>query len=519
MPSLATLLSDFARLAAPSVVAALWQGLAIATALALCLHFSPRLAAAQRFHLWAAAFALVAFLPFAPLAAGHLLPSGTVAAASPTRPWFAVDVRWTWVLAALWLTASALRALDLALHTVRLRSLWRKAQPVPPAALASVLGEYEAQSLPVFTTQQLDRPSVIGFFAPRILIPAWLLARLTPGELRQIVLHEREHLRRRDDWTNLLQKLCLVLFPLNPALWWIDRRLASEREMACDEGVIRITRAPRAYAACLASLAESRLAQRAQALSLGIFSHRPELVRRVHSILAGTRSLNPAAATALFAALGLGLAGGAWQLARCPQLVAFVSAQPTETAHILTGPGDALLPTEPRHGLASVHATPAMARMHTVQPHRVAPAAAPAPQLATALQPEMQPSAVAIATGASVPADRPAQPARVVILAEWREVQIYHAATRPTSDYDTGEDSSPAAGQITVTRLVLRVAPGAGNTTVSDVAPAAPAANAQSAQPLPPNASRPKPAAPAAQHKASPPPFFPFGDGWFAFQL
>ena len=79
---------------------------------------------------------------------------------------------------------------------------------------------------------------MIGFFKPRILIPDWLFARLTSGELEQIVLHEAEHLRRRDDWTNLFQKLCLVFFPLNPALMWIEHRLCREREMACDDGVI-----------------------------------------------------------------------------------------------------------------------------------------------------------------------------------------------------------------------------------------------------------------------------------------
>ncbi len=54
---------------------------------------------------------------------------------------------------------------------------------------------------------------MIGFFAPRILIPEWLYLRLTPGELEQVVLHEAEHLRRRDDWTNLLQKLAWFCFP------------------------------------------------------------------------------------------------------------------------------------------------------------------------------------------------------------------------------------------------------------------------------------------------------------------
>ena len=176
---------------------------------------------------------------------------------------------------------------SLALHSVRLRRLWKAARPVEvSAALVDALEDVRGGRVEICTTQSLDRPSVIGFLAPRILIPAWLMAGLTQGELEQIVLHEAEHLRRRDDWTNLAQKLALVVFPLNPALVWMEHRLCREREMACDEGVVRITNAPRAYAACLASLAERGLERRqAEALSLGAWQRRPELVHRVHGIL------------------------------------------------------------------------------------------------------------------------------------------------------------------------------------------------------------------------------------------
>ncbi len=174
------------------------------------------------------------------------------------------------------------------------------------------------------TTTRLQRPSVIGFLRPRILIPDWLLKSLTGGELEQIVLHETEHLRRGDDWTNLLQKLCLVLFPLNPALAWMERRLCREREMACDEGVVRSTHAPRAYAACLASLAERGLERRTEALSLGVWQRRPELADRVHSILRCKHRLSPLGARALLGVLSGCLLFGAVELARCPQMIAFV---------------------------------------------------------------------------------------------------------------------------------------------------------------------------------------------------
>ncbi len=219
-------------------------------------------------------------------------------------------------------------AASLAVHSMRLRRLWKAARPVEVSAtLAAALGDVRGGRVTICTTEMLDRPSVIGFLAPRILIPAWLMARLTPGELEQIVLHEAEHLRRRDDWTNLAQKLALVAFPLNPALAWMEHRLCREREMACDEGVVRITKAPRAYAACLASLAERGLERRAEALSLGAWHRRSELVHRVHGILLRKRGLSKAAAGALLGAVGCALVAGSVEMARCPQLVAFVPEQ------------------------------------------------------------------------------------------------------------------------------------------------------------------------------------------------
>jgi len=333
----------FAQAAAPTAVADLWQGAAVAVALALCLRLAPRVSAACRFALWAAGFAMVAGLPFLPLI-GHSLfgHSGGASAAmtiseAATKPWLHLDIHWAFILAAVWVAASAFRAGELAFHTLRLRRLWKAATPVEievgvnSRVRETLAAVSNAGRIEICTTRDLDCPSVIGFFAPRILIPEWLFSRLTPGELEQVVLHETEHLRRRDDWTNLLQKLALVLFPLNPALAWMERRLCREREMACDEGVVRRTQAPRAYAACLTTLAERGLQQRellrrAHALSLGAFTRRPELVQRVHSILRRKRALNPLAAGALVGVAGFGLVVGALGLSRSPQLVAFVAA-------------------------------------------------------------------------------------------------------------------------------------------------------------------------------------------------
>ncbi len=326
----------FSQAAAPVVVAALWQSAVLACGLAVGLRLVPRASAAHRFAVWSAGFAAVATLPFLPLllalrGQGSASVAQNVTAAA-TRPWFDVGIGWSLVVGALWIAASVARAADLGFHSWRLRKLWKRANPLEAnevtRALAAGLSARCGRRVEVCTTRELDRPSVIGFFRPRILIPEWLLGRLTAKELEQVVLHEAEHLRRRDDWTNLAQKMCLVVFPLNPALAWMERRLCREREMACDEGVVRVTRAPRAYAACLASLAERRmerrLARRAEALSLGAWRGRPELVERVHRILRRGQGLSPWMSMALVGSLGCGLAVGSVELARCPQLVAFV---------------------------------------------------------------------------------------------------------------------------------------------------------------------------------------------------
>ena len=103
--------------------------------------------------------------------------------------------------------------------------------------------------------------------------------------MAQIVLHELEHLRRRDDWLNLIQKVGLVFFPLNPGLLWVDRKLSVERELACDAGVVASTAQPFEYARCLTRLAEHRSRYRRLALSLAAWSRQSEVGRRIMSLL------------------------------------------------------------------------------------------------------------------------------------------------------------------------------------------------------------------------------------------
>jgi beta-lactamase regulating signal transducer with metallopeptidase domain len=503
---------SLAESAAPLAVTALWQGIAVASALAICLRLAPRMSAAHRFLLWFSGFVALVCLPILPVlfsrtAAGSAgIPSGL--AGAPAGPWLQLDIRWSLAIAAIWAAAAIVRAVDLAIHSLRLRKFWKTATPVDlaeitVASLACLNQLPGRRRVQVCTTRQLDRPSVIGFFAPRILIPEWLLTRLTPGELRQIVLHEAEHLRRGDDWTNLFQKLCMVLFPLNPALWWMERRLCAEREMACDDGVVRITQAPRAYAACLTSLAERGIRRRAEALSLGAWQRRPELVHRVHSILGRSQALSPMATRALFGALSCGLVFGSVELARCPQLVAFVPAHQAQVAQahaqfqaphlvraayvpvrkssaVRASSGfraenvKALLPTGRPVSQASLRRPATGAKelkTSFTQVASSAPSNAPKEEMLKAEMPSQE---------TNTPQVKQPRAQQWVVLTAWEQVQISSRGVAPLSDYDSADECTdqPAANsriqpngqaatqstsqpgtQITVTRLIFRVIP------------------------------------------------------------
>jgi beta-lactamase regulating signal transducer with metallopeptidase domain len=374
-----TFANPFISSMAAAFLSSLWQGMAIACALSICMRFVPRISAASRFAVWAAGFLVTASLPVLPLFA--IGASKTIHAATASglaiasSPLLQLDLRWSLVIVGLWAAATIFRAVDLVIHVARLRKLWKTATPIAISEkLAGITAHLGRARVQICSTQMLERPSVIGFFAPRILIPEWLLNRLTAEELEQVVLHEAEHLRRRDDWTNLAQKLLMVAFPLNPVLWWMERRLYREREMACDEGVVQVTRAPRAYAACLASLAERGLQHRAEALSLGAWQRRSELVHRVHGILLRKQTLRPVASAALVGTLGCGLVAGSVELVRCPQLVAFVPSQKIDVASVakqdvvpVSAQGDAVFID--KHYLApGYHAVKAKALMPVAQP-------------------------------------------------------------------------------------------------------------------------------------------------------
>jgi beta-lactamase regulating signal transducer with metallopeptidase domain len=329
---------NLSQIAASSLLSGIWQGILLAAGVGLLLRFIPKTTATFRFTIWTTLFLVLAFLPFLNAFSAASNRNLETHGSMVRSPMVQLDIRWSFAIAALWALFSLIRAVKLTISAFRLRQIWKRAIPVATDAGWSTTPSDGLRAAQLCTSIEVDRPSMIGFFSPRILIPTWLFEKLTPSELKQIVLHEMGHLRRADDWINLIQKLALALFPLNPALIWIEKRLCFEREIACDDAVLRFTKAPKAYATCLTSLAERSLDHRATSLSLGAWEKQSELSRRVHNILRHAEGMSRPQATVFLCVLVLALLGGTVGLVRCPQFVSFSGPQTAIHAEALSSP-------------------------------------------------------------------------------------------------------------------------------------------------------------------------------------
>jgi bla regulator protein BlaR1 len=102
--------------------------------------------------------------------------------------------------------------------------------------------------IPVKSLQRNMEPGVFGIFRPVLLLPQGIEERLSPAQFEAIVAHELIHVRRRDNLTAAIHMAVEAVFWFYPLLWWIGRRLAEEREFACDEEVLLLRNDPDAYA-------------------------------------------------------------------------------------------------------------------------------------------------------------------------------------------------------------------------------------------------------------------------------
>jgi len=205
-----------------------------------------------------------------------------------------------------------------------------------------------------------------------------VLQELSADELKVVLLHEFAHLRRFDDWTNLLQKVVRTIFFFHPAVWWIEKKLSLEREMACDEVVLAQTENRQAYAECLVSLAEKSFVQRGLALAQAAIGRARDTSLRLARILDGNRPNSARLFRPAFGVVAVLAVGGLFVLPNAPRLVAFRDTAPAPITAITAAERvpqvwqAAVVPVGARVDEAHVYPAVARKRMPTVRSNRPA---------------------------------------------------------------------------------------------------------------------------------------------------
>ncbi len=273
-----------------------------------------------RFAVWFAALVGIAALPMI----------GT-AGVSGAGAKLALPESWAVVALAMWAAVSTVLLGRVGVGLWSLRKLRRGSAAIGRAEqgmdpLFETLEKFSGgRNVVLLRSSHLRVPTAVGFFAPAVILPDWALRDLSGAELNAVVLHEVAHLRRRDDWTNLAQQVLKAVFFFHPAVWWIERKLTLEREMACDSFVLARTDNPHAYAECLVSLAEKSFLRRGLSMAQALVGRVRQTSLRVAEILSfGLTGQKTSGAgkpvLGLVAVLALASVG---EITRIPQLVAF----------------------------------------------------------------------------------------------------------------------------------------------------------------------------------------------------
>lgn len=201
---------------------------------------------------------------------GAFSVEGDVGAATPKAPdpfsWTTRAARRAKPIAIItWLAGIAFFAIRILLASLRLSQAVRRTPRVTdPRVLRlvqscctemSIRRPPEARQLPAGAS-----PALVGFLRPKILLPLHVLDAMADHELRLILLHELAHVRRRDVLINWLATLVAIVHWANPAVWVVLWRMRTERELACDELVLKVGRddhAGQTYARTILKLVEA----------------------------------------------------------------------------------------------------------------------------------------------------------------------------------------------------------------------------------------------------------------------
>lgn len=245
----------------------LWQGCVVALALFVMLRLLERARANVRYVVCWVALLLILVLPALSWLGTNTPRPDALSSITVNAIVSVPDAWWTSsaVLAAAWMVWVSVYIIRFVWAMIGLYRARARSQPFPPQA-ESLLCHWrhvrdEGRRPELVLSDSVSTAAVLGCGTPMIAVAPSLVTTLDADELDRVLIHEWAHVQRRDDLVNIPQIVIRIVAGFHPAVWWIDRRLHVEREIACDEMVVAVTGSPKSYAECLVKLASVRGAE------------------------------------------------------------------------------------------------------------------------------------------------------------------------------------------------------------------------------------------------------------------
>jgi beta-lactamase regulating signal transducer with metallopeptidase domain len=274
------------------------------------------------------------------------------------------------IAVAIWLGVAAVGFASLARGLVSLALVKRGALPLDDAVLRRLRrfrhGSRAGRAVSVRVSNDIDVPIAVGFRSPTILFPIRIVedeALAEIADLDAIAMHEYAHLDRYDDWTNLAERLLVQAFWFDPIVRFFARRIALEREIACDDWVIAQTGRAHRYATSLWKLVEATILPTRTVFAPGALLDARQITVRIERLLDSRRNALPRVAP--FGALATAIVAVAFvvvQSVRAPAIAiddrALAAAALVETAAVPSPRPTASPVPAPRVATVHLHRVP-----------------------------------------------------------------------------------------------------------------------------------------------------------------
>jgi len=167
-------------------------------------------------------------------------PNGHAEIATPTTTPEGRTIPWLPLVGAIYAVGVAVLLGRLFIGTLRAHRLIRQA----------------AQHPGFLTSAACSAPVTAGWLRPVIVLPesrdSW-----SSAQFDAVMLHEREHARRRDPLVQWIAFANRAIFWFHPLAWWLQRHLAELAEDACDTAVLSKGHRPADYCEYLLSMARA----------------------------------------------------------------------------------------------------------------------------------------------------------------------------------------------------------------------------------------------------------------------